>query len=216
MKKLLILLLLIPSLSWGVNCNFPITMPTDGSLMTQQEWNGMIRETKNMIKESGMSKSQIIKLLKEEISNIFDNPDSLNEMRKQSEKLCNELGPIEYKSLQSCSTKLFKKSAVQLGFNSSWFLQQEKKYQKLMPKCTSAAKKDSTADFLINNLDAITDALKNQDLSGSYGKDITVTIDNSTLSDENTKDDPFILMCKNAKLKDLDKEVALLCLEKIK
>ena len=175
MKTLIVLLLLIPSLSWGNNCSFPISNPIDGSLLTEQEWNNTIKELKYQINNSGMSKSQIVKLLKEEVEVFINNPSNIEEMRQQSIELCNQLGPIDYYALQNCGTKLFKKAANQIGFNSTWFLKLEKEYQKLIPVCSSTVR-------------------KNNDKSN----------------------ETFDEFCKNAKLEDLDKDVALLCIEKIK
>ena len=110
-KKFLVLFILIPHLLFAFQCNFPIYWPLDGSTFTKQEWDDLIREAKTSLKSSGMTNSQIIQLLKDEMKNYKPGNYSYDSMVDEANKLCKKVGPIEFNSILNCVEKLHTKEA---------------------------------------------------------------------------------------------------------
>ena len=116
-KKLLVLFTLIPNLLFAFQCNFPIYWPLDGSTFTKQEWDDLIWEAKTSLKSSGMTNSQIIQLLKDEMKNYKPGNYSYDSMVNEANKLCKKVGPIEFNSILNCVEKLTLKASKDIGLN---------------------------------------------------------------------------------------------------
>ena len=155
LKKFIILFFFLPSISYAFQCNFPIYWPLDGTKFTQKEWDESIREAKNYLRSSGITNTQIIQMLRDEMSNFKPGNSAYDNMIKEANSLCNQVGPKEYNSMLKCIEKLTNKAVKDLGLNLPRSMITNS--FDLLPACTTninsnsnSSKKQNFEDFCKN------------------------------------------------------------------